>query len=103
MKPFVDIVIETINPTGALNRLHSLGLAKGNGLLLFAIPLESENGPFYVTFRVWEDRVHVIPKNNNPVFAIKWRSDEFDEDGNLFPRPQINLDGTVIQGARVIS
>ena len=103
MKSFVDIVIETINPTGALNRLHSLGLEKGNGLLLFATPLESVAGPFYVTFRVWEDRVHVIPKNNNPTFTIKWRSDEFDEDGNLYPWPQINLDGTVIQGARVIS
>lgn len=103
MKSFVDIVIETTNPTAAKNRLHSLGLDKGSGIRIFTTPLESVSGLFYLTFRVWEDRVHVIPENNNPTFTIKWRSDESDEDGNLFPWPQINLDGTVIQGARVIS
>ena len=103
MIKFVDLVIETTNPTGAINRLHSLGLDKGDGIKLFATPLESESGPFYITFRVSADRVHVIPDHNSPVFTIKWRSDVFDEDGNLFPWPQINLDGTVIQGARVIS
>ncbi len=103
MRKFVDIVIETTNPTAAVNRLHSLGLDKGNGIQLFAIPLESESGPFYLTFRVWEDRVHVISDNNSPTFSIIWRSDVFNEDGELLPWPQINLDGTVIQGARVIA
>ncbi len=103
MRKFVDIVIETTNPTAAVNRLHSLGLDKGNGIQLFGSPLESDGGPLYLTFRVWGDRVHVIPGNNNPTFTIIWRSDEVDEDGELLPWPQINLDGTVTQGARVIS
>lgn len=98
MRNFVDIEIETTNPTGAVNRLHSLGLEKGNGIHLFTLDLESVDNLFYFTFRVWEDRVHVIPKKNNPTFKIVWRSDEHDEDGNLLPHPMVeaptpNTDG----------
>ena len=92
MKPFVDIVVETQNLTGALNRLHSLGLEKGNGIRLYTQTLESVGNLFYFTFRVWEDRVHVIPKNNNPVFNIVWRSDEFDEEGHLLPKIIVNCE-----------
>ena len=91
MKSFVDIVVETSNRTGAFNRLHSLGLEKGNGIRLFAPTLESVDNLFYFTFRVWADRVHVIPGNNNPVFTILWRSDEFDEEGYLFPWPEVEV------------
>lgn len=91
MRDFVDIVIETTNPTAAKNRLHSLGLSKGDGIRLFTSILESVDNLFYFTFRVWSDRVHVIPKNNNPTFTILWRSDELDEEGNLFPWPEVEV------------
>jgi len=91
MKPFVDIVVETSNPTGALNRLHSLGLEKGNGIRLFAPTLESVDNLFYFTFRVWQDRVHVIPDNNNPVFTILWRSDRQDQPVP-WPEVEVNVD-----------
>ena len=104
MRPFVDIVVETSNLTGALNRLHSLGLEKGNGIRLFAPSLESVDSLFYFTFRVWQDRVHVIPEHNNPTFKILWRSDEQDPP---IPWPEVevhaydidgNPDGTRMQG-----
>jgi len=103
MKSFVDIVIETTNPTAALNRLHSLGLEKGNGIKLSTRAIESDVNLFYFTFRVWSDRVHVIPDNNNPTFTIVWRSDVFDEDGNRQPMPDINLLTGTTQGAVEIS
>ena len=105
MRHFIDIEIETTNPTAALSRLHSLGLEKGNGIRLYTSTLESVTGLFYFTFRVWADRVHVIPENNNPTFKIMHRSDE--EAGEQLPRPMVevtnydidgNPDGTRIQG-----
>ena len=82
MKPFADLEIETINPTGAINRLHSLGLDKGNGIRLFTETIiESVDNLFYFSFRVFADRIHVIPDQNNPVFNIVRRSDQFDEEG----------------------
>ena len=93
MKPFVDIEIETINPTGALNRLHSLGLAKGNGIRLFTKTIiESVDNLFYFSFRVFADRIHVIPDQNNPVFRIKRRSDVRDEEGKPMPRIMVNCE-----------
>jgi len=91
MKPFVDIVVETSNLTGALNRLHSLGLEKGNGIRLYTCTLESVSSLLYFTFRVWQDRVHVIPDNNNPVFTILWRSDRQDPPVP-WPEVEVNVD-----------
>lgn len=90
--PFVDIAIETANITAAVNRLHSLGLSKGDGIRVYSDNLEGVNGLFYFTFRVFEDRVHVIPGNNNPTFTIVWRGDEFDEEGKLFPWPMVDCE-----------
>jgi hypothetical protein len=111
MRPFVDIVIETTNLTGAMNRLHSFGLEKGNGIRLFTGLLESVGGLSYFTFRVWEDRINVIPENNAPPFTILWRSDVYVDDGEgnmvLEPWPMVevqaydidgNPDGTRMQG-----
>ena len=104
MKQFVDIVIESANIAAMWGRLHSLGLDTGNGIRVFTSALESVPGLFYITFRVWEDRVHVIPKNNNPTFTILWRSDEQDPP---VPWPLVevikydidgNPDGTRMQG-----
>ncbi len=93
MRPFVDIEIETINPTGAINRLHSLGLKKGDGIRLFTGTIvESIDNLFYFSFRVFKDRVHVIPGNNNPVFNIVRRSDQFDEDGNQLPKIMVDCE-----------
>ena len=107
MRPFVDINIETNNLAATEGRLHSLGLSKGNGIRLFTSALESVGGLFYLTFRVWEDRIHVIPKSNSPSFLILWRSDVRDEEGELLPWPEVevtkydidgNPDGTRHQG-----
>ena len=87
MRAFVDIVIETQNKTAAMGRLHSLGLDKGDGVRLFTNWVESKDGLFYLMFRVWEDRVHVIPEHNNPNFTILWRSDDLDEEGQRKPLP----------------
>jgi len=103
MKPFVDIIIETTNQTAALNRLHSLGLEKGNGIKLYTRAIESVANLFYFTFRVWSDRVHVIPDNYNATFTVVWRSDVFDEDGHRLPMPDINLLTGTTQGAVEIS
>ncbi len=99
MKPFVDIGIETTNLTAAINRLHSLGLSKGDGIRLFGGALESVTGLHYLMFRVWEDRTHVIPGNNNPTFTIVWRSDEVDEEtGELLPLPEVEVINLDIDG-----
>lgn len=104
MRPFVDIGIETTNPTAAVNRLHSMGLSKGDGIRVFSGMLESITGLYYFTFRVWQDRVHVIPENNNPTFTLLWRSDRQDPP---VPWPEVevtkydidgNPDGTTMQG-----
>lgn len=104
MRPFVDIVIETTNPTAAMNRLHSLGIKKGDGIRLYSGMIESVDNLFYFTFRVWEDRVHVIPEHNNPTFTILWRSDRQDPPVD-WPMVEVinydidgNPDGTTMEG-----
>ena len=81
----VDIQVQTTNKTAALNRLHSLGLETGNNDVTDIVTILLSNtvdGLDYFSFRVPDDRVHVIPENNNPTFTIVWRSDrpiEFPE------------------------
>ncbi len=108
----VDIQVETTNRTGAINRLHSLGLETGNNDVTDIVTINlanTVNGKTYFSFRVPNDRAHVIPDNNSPVFTIVWRSDRPEE----FPtKPLIevtkfdingNPDGTRFEGIGTIA
>ena len=118
----IEVIFRYGNSTAFKNRLNALALSFRDGddengdpyrteafLGSVSTPhLEDVNGDKYFTARLVADDADKIPDNDqNPAFAIIWRSDEVDEDGNLEPWPEAegqsydidgNPDGTRFQG-----
>ena len=98
-----DVVFKYSNETAFFNRLVALGLSVNAGtnpetgaeyraeelLGLCSTPvLEDISGDKYMTARMSSEDADKLPNNNqNPAFAIIWRSSEFDYNDPDFPIP----------------
>lgn len=119
----IDCVLKTGNLTSCNARLKQLGIVvretgdetnPWNGRTedryeIVNTPILTDvSDDMYFCIRMTDEQAAKIPKNDTPNFATIWRSDEFDEEGNLLPWPEVevqaydidgNLSGTRFQGA----
>ena len=97
-----DVIFRYGNETAFWNRLASLGMAErkaedgsrlkliDRGFLIMTPVLEDIHGNKYQRARMDASDADKFPDDNNPAFAIVWRSDETTEE-NENPEPMVEV------------
>lgn len=102
----ITVVLRYTNEIAFLNRMASIGMAErvfdegeGSPLMRFTDwevnasgNTDQDNGSQFIAGLMAADIADKFPPDNNPAFALVWRSDELDCDENQMPWPTYSVE-----------